>query len=220
MNSQEIVLKQKFKAIEKVIYDSYLKLYKDEASSDLKEFFDTYLPSHGAEGDIEKMNKKEVERYQSNLQLTPQKTKALMVTFSPDEKLNLNVGDLKKIAIKLTKPNEGIKSYILSIEQRGETEEEMGVGMHFHAVLELNKETQSGEVTRQVKRIVSQLGKYRTKTDHFLQIKRVSEDKFEDKWNYCMQSKSDPTKERKMEIDDIWRQQNGIKSQYYSLPTI
>lgn len=217
MDFKQIVADEKFRAIKKIVYEKYLDLYKDEAKQDLQKFFDDHVPGHGADSDLEKMNKKEIERYQANTKLSPQNTVALLVTFSPDEKLNMTIAQMKALGCKLTKPNKGIKHWCYTLEQRGEIEEEMGIGIHIHAILELNKEDQSGEVSRQVRRIVTLFQKYRTKTDHFLQIKRVSAEKLDEKWDYVQGNKFDYDKDAKMRIDEIWREQNNIAPNYLGL---
>jgi len=211
----EIVAQIKSKVINKVVHDTLLEIYRDEAKHDFQIFMDTYLPDHNSNHEIDKVNAKVSERYQSNLKLTPLSTHALMVTFSPDpEHSQLSVPELKILAHKLCKPLSGITNTIYALEQRGSTEDEIGIGPHFHALLLLDKSNQNGEVTRVVKRIVSLLGKYRTKTDHFLDIKRVSAAKIEEKILYISGKKWDKEKQSKINMDEIWRQEHHLEPFY------
>ena len=132
-----------------------------------------------------------------------------MVTFSPDPSHNLDYTQMSALALKVIKPGKGIISGIYSIENR-DYDEQGPIGIHFHALIYLDKSQQMGEVGKQVRRIVKMLEKYKTTTTHFLDIKNVSMEKASEKEEYIKGDKTDPEKQEKVLMDQDWRKQVNI----------
>lgn len=207
----DIIFAEKQRAIRKVVYEAYAKMYKSEFKDDPQTFIDSYLPGHlnAFDSDMEKVSMAANAAYHSNLKLSSKDTVALMVTFSPDPSLSLDYQEQSKLAHKIIKPSKGIKYGIYTIENRDY--DELGpIGTHFHALIILNKEEQMGEVSRQVRRIIKLLEKYKTTTTHFLDIKNVSKEKLQDKIDYIKGKKVDPEKQTKVAMDHEWKIENGI----------
>lgn len=212
-DSDEKIAAIKERAATKVLFESYLTYFKDQAKSDLSEFVQFHFPGHSYDHDVSNLSRKDAVKYCSNNRLSPQDTIGLMVTFSPDDTLNFTAGRLCELAFQLCKPSLATIYTAFVVEQRGETPEEMGLGPHIHILLKLNKGQQSGERARVVDRIRRKLQKYRTTSDHFLDIKFVSEKKWADKVNYCMGDKNDD-KCPKLSIDRMWRDDLNLQHFY------
>jgi len=208
-DNQDKIIETRQKAALKAVSDFYVKYYKQKLAEDPVEFFDLHFPGHLEKPFLEDYQQKTNDRYVSNKQLSPQDTVALMVTFSPDPKHQLGPYDLAKFCTKICKPTKGVSKSIWTIEQRGSLEVDMGTGPHFHLVIVLNKNEQMGQPSRQTTRITKMLEKYQTATSHFLDIKRVSEKKLPEKWDYIKGIKNDD-KNEKVQIDYLWREQLNI----------
>jgi len=210
ISSDALISTCRRRAADKVLYDLYVAAFKDKASQDLEQFMQDYFPKNTCGGDLDMLRRKEDQQYTRNYsQLTPQDTVGLMVTFSPSEECNFTVGSLTRLALKVCKRHIGIKSSGFVLEQRGETEEEMGMGAHFHALIELDKTVPAGERARETRRIKDYLKRYRTTTDHFLEIKAVSAKSWPNKVAYCHGEKQEE-KGEKLRIDEIWRGLNNV----------
>lgn len=196
------------KAVKKVVYDQFVKLYKSQVEDDPEKFFSLHVEKEAAmafDMQLSAITNDSNNRYQSNIQLTPQKTVALFVTFAPEDDA---VRDWSKIIKKVIKPNKGVKKIYAVIEQRSEDLECPDIhGIHMHILYVLDKDDQNGQLARQAKRVRSMLEQYRTQTDHFLDIKRVSQEKLDDKISYIYGKKTDETKHAKLLVDTAWREQ-------------
>lgn len=207
------------KAQNKALLDALTKLCKQQFSDDPNTMLDRWYPEHQGclAPQISGMLEQKVAPFVDNKKLTDDKTVALMVTFSPDPSHELGFYDLDKLARKVCKPGKGITRAHYCIEQRGMVEEEMGSGAHFHALLLLNSGEQMAQPARQITRICKMFAKYQTTSTHFLQVKKVSMEKYRDKLDYIKGLKDDPEKSQKLVVDKLWRSQYDAPS-YAVLP--
>lgn len=148
---------------------------------------------------------------------TAQKTFSLFVTLSPEpgtvEPLVL-LADMQRF---FNKSHKGFGSIIWCMEQSGTVKQNnLGYHPHVHALIELDKSSQSGQRSKAKDTIVRNFKKYKTKSDAYLDIKPVSEAKHRDKVLYICGMKRDKEKLEKVEADKIWREQLGIDPVYGS----
>lgn len=195
------------KAVAKAVHDMLVKQSKLEIADDPQAFIDKWYPNHeGCISDqIGAIAAQKTAPYTSNKKLSDKDAAALMVTFSPDPSLGLDYLQLNTLATKLCKLSKGVCESMFVIEQRGVDIMSMGTGAHFHALLILNKKEPMGEPARQTDRAVKMFVKYKTTTTHFLDVKRVSSSKLQEKIDYVMGHKNDPEKQLKTVIDYEWR---------------
>lgn len=208
------------KAQNKALLDVLTKLSKSQINDDPQAFIDLHYPQHNGclSPQISAIVEQKVAPFVDNKKLSDNATVALMVTFSPDPSHELGFFDLNKLAQKLCKPTKGVRSAVYCIEQRGMVEEEMGMGAHFHALLNLAAGQQMAQPARQITRICKMFAKYQTTSTHYLQVKKVSLEKLEDKINYIKGLKEDSEKESKLVYDRLWRQQYNAPA-WVGLPT-
>lgn len=209
MLNKEDIQALKVKATKKVVYDEFVKIYKARVEDDPQKFFQDYVDPESLQiydSDFAAVGDRVANRYVSNTKLSTQKTVAIMVTFRPEEgKCNEWIDLVKKII----KPGKGVLKAICSLEQSGETEDEIGYGVHLHAVIQLNKDDQNGQFQRQATRIRKIFEGYRTKTDKFLDIKKVGQELLSEKIDYVMGKKYDEDKHLKVQMDEIWRKEKN-----------
>lgn len=199
------------KAVKKVLYDNFFAHHKSKFQADPRAYIDLYVqPESKAAYEIEIngiIDAVEGE-YQSNTKkLSPQKTVAFLVTFRPEDEIGATI-DWLQLKDWFLKPRKGIKKVYICLEQASPDPEQI-YGVHIHAVLILNKEDPSGEVSRVARLIVDKLKAYKTKTTKFLDIKRVSQDSLEDKINYVKGDKYLAEKAPAMQVTDEWRLEMG-----------
>lgn len=197
------------KAQHKAILDAFTKLCKSQFNEDPQTMLDRWFPEHSGcvEPQVSQLLEEKISPFVDNKKLDDQKTCALMVTFSPDPSLQLDFLQLDKLAMKLGKPSKGLQACNYVIEQRGVIEEEAGLGAHFHALLLLNSSEQMGQPARQITRICKMFAKYQTTSTHYLQVKKVSKEKYFSKLEYIRGEKDEPEKQIKVGVDKLWRSQ-------------
>lgn len=199
------------KAQNKALLDVLTKLAKQQISEDPQNCLDLWFPEHNGclSPQVQQILEAKVAPFVDNKKLKDHQTYGLMVTFSPDPALELGFYELDKMARKLCKLSKGIIRAYYCIEQRGMVEEEMGMGAHFHALLQLNilDGGQMAQPARQITRICKMFAKYQTTSTHFLQVKKVSLEKFNSKKDYIRGYKVDADKEQKVVLDRLWRKQ-------------
>lgn len=215
MDPSRVAVQQQ-KALEKFVYEQYLTYYKNMDPTDVAQ---NIVKDESFTKVISSNIEHKEQAYCSNTKLSSGETWALMVTFRPDPGLEILHPELYKIALKLCKPLKGIREAIFCIEQSGTTEQDSGIGQHFHALIKLNKhdDPQNAERARHVRRIIQQLKKYQTKTTHFLDIKFVSARKISDKISYIKGDKYDEAKAQNMIITKQWREIVGLQPYYHTI---
>lgn len=148
--------------------------------------------------------------------LSAKDTVALFVTFSPEPGTITGSQIQLLIFPWLTKNHKGISSWIYCVEQSGTLQEQNeGYHPHAHILLQLNKSHQCGEREKVRDRIVSKFSSFRTKSDNFLQIKAVSQNKLEDKIGYIKGIKYEE-KTSQLEADRVWRKKLNLLDYYES----
>lgn len=209
----EIIVSERNRALRKMVYDIHLQHLQHLKSPELNikkmsrlDDFDPNIGKMLGLGDLKSNTGK----------LSAQDTVALFVTFSPNEEtLKITSVQIFELALKICKPVNGTLESMFCMEQRGLTEEEVNknVGVHFRALIVLDKRHQGGERGRQVTRITNILKKYQT-TTHLLQIKFVSSDTLQSKIDHIMGNKEKSNKEQNMVITRIWREKNNFLKYY------
>lgn len=145
---------------------------------------------------------------------TPQQCNGLFITLSPEPDKFTYTDLLETFHSIFSKRRKGFAQWWYTCEQSGTDEETMGYHPHIHCLLVLDKQYQQGEPSRMARYFENKLSKYRTKSDHFLQIKFVTEKSMQDKMAYILGRKRIPEKQPQVETDKVWRKQNNIKMWY------
>lgn len=104
-----------------------------------------------------------------------------------------------------------VRDYFYSIEQRGETEETMGNGIHSHILVEWNKKDNKyikQFLFESCKRIVG------SNMPQILNIRRITKNVFQDKLDYLNGIKWDTEKDLKIKYDIKFREINKISPLY------
>jgi hypothetical protein len=140
----------------------------------------------------------------SNRKLSPQLTVAFFVTFSPDDSHGFTFQSMRLLAVKLSKQSLRAQYTFFCIEQRGEDDVTAGTGVHFHMLIKLNKEHQSGEPGKVRRWLDQKLSKYRTTTTAYLDVKQVSQSQLAEKIGYIFGEK-DQDKQLKTKWDNHCR---------------
>jgi hypothetical protein len=100
-----------------------------------------------------------------------------------------------------------VRDYQFSIEQRGETEEEIGKGIHSHILLKWERKQNKyikQFLIESVKRLV---GNY---SSSIINIRRITSDIYQDKLDYLNGLKWDKEKDQKIKMDKLFREKNNI----------
>jgi uncharacterized protein YqgV (UPF0045/DUF77 family) len=107
-----------------------------------------------------------------------------------------------------------IKQYVYTIEQRGETDEEIGKGLHFHILVEQNARDLSTFKTG-VKNSFNKICDVSNR--EILCFKpKVDEQAFKDCYRYLHGIKVDEEKQQRIEIDKKFREKNDFQKIYKS----
>lgn len=146
--------------------------------------------------------------------LSAQNTIALFVTLSPEPGTVTPIELLASFEKMLGKDKQGIAQSYWSIENEGTN----GPHPHIHSLIYLDKTKPSGERGKVRAMIKRHLEKYKTKTEHYLQIKPVSEAKVKDKLDYVMGNKREKVKMEFVEKDRQWRKDNNYQELYAHPP--
>lgn len=103
-----------------------------------------------------------------------------------------------------------INYYIFVIEQRGETEEELGRGFHTHIIF--NKGIKHCKVVKEMSNTFKNMCD--VSNYHLFNIKNIGEQEKLRKIEYITGTKSDEQKHLKQKMDIIFRQKENLKSFY------
>jgi len=104
-----------------------------------------------------------------------------------------------------------VRDYLYSIEQRGETEETMGDGIHSHILLKWNKKDNKyikQFLYESCKRIVG------SNMPQILNVRRITNEVYQDKIDYLNGIKWDAEKDLKIKYDIKFREINKISPLY------
>lgn len=141
----------------------------------------------------------------------------LFITINPRPDVSLE--DFMK-AMNKFKSKVWIEDYIYVYEQRGTTEQESGKGFHAHILLWKPDNKKSHEVIRETKNTFKNVCSIDNPS--ILNIKNCKDEDIEKRKNYMLEYKNtrtDPSKQVKQEIDLIWRERNNIENYYQKKET-
>jgi hypothetical protein len=126
----------------------------------------------------------------------------ITVNPKPDVKLDL----FMKLLVNFCK-RKPITDYIYTIEQRGETIEEVGKGFHAHILVSWDP-----AMSKRVRQFCGETFKrvIGSNNNHIININKIPKEYFKDKIDYMTGLKWDPEKDQKLKIDKIFREQNNI----------
>lgn len=210
-----MVLDAKISSVKRTLNKMFDKINASEVQEDPVVWFQNNV--RGGEAfmcDIDKYSMLQIKPHIANKKLSAQKTVGLFVTFSPDPEIGMTASDVYDIGKKLVKKSAGVAQGLFSIEHR-DYPETGPVGVHIHVLIFLDKSDQSGEPARVSRRICNMLRKYKTKTDHYLQISYVSDAGMVKKVAYIHGEKDDDKMDL-VECDRAWRAEVGYKDYYTS----
>jgi len=105
-----------------------------------------------------------------------------------------------------------IQKYLYVFEQRGETEEEVGKGFHFHAIIEKPSNKSYTHIIRELSMGANKVCD--TSNHHFYNLKNIDENEMERKIKYITDIKADPAKHLKQQMDVIFRKNEKLLSYY------
>lgn len=110
-----------------------------------------------------------------------------------------------------------LTSYIYVIEQRGQTEEDMGKGFHMHLVITKPEGKSAAHCIREIGSTFKKICDI--SNFHCYNTKSISEEEYQRKLKYMLgekESTSDNRKDLKQSMDKIWRVRNNIEPFYFS----
>jgi len=131
------------------------------------------------------------------------------LTINPRPDITLT--EFMKTIVKALKKR-WINYYIMVIEQRGETEEELGKGFHTHIIF--NKGIKHCKVIKEMSNTFKKMCD--TSNYHLFNIKSIGEEEKKRKIEYILGEKADDGKHLKQQMDKIFRERNKLKSYYIS----
>lgn len=100
-----------------------------------------------------------------------------------------------------------VKDYHFSIEQRGESEEEIGKGVHSHILVKWDRKQNKYVKQFLIESVKRLVGNY---SNAILNIRRITFDIYQDKLDYLNGLKWDKEKDIKIHFDKIYRERNNI----------
>jgi len=103
-----------------------------------------------------------------------------------------------------------INYYIMVIEQRGESEAELGKGFHTHIIF--NKGIKHCKVIIEMSNTFKKMCD--TSNYHLFNLKSIGEEEKKRKVEYILGEKADVEKHLKQQMDIIFRERNKLKSYY------
>ena len=140
----------------------------------------------------------------------------LFITINPKPSIELDF--FKKKIFKLVS-RRLFDNCLYVFEQRGTTVEEAGKGFHCHILAQRNLNYKPFKVTECIKNSVKTLVNLKNCTTNLkkgtvLNVQYIGEEFAKDKREYLLGSKTGEGKDKKQEIDVIWRQKNNLKVYY------
>lgn len=134
--------------------------------------------------------------------------KNLWITVNPQE--NPEVLQDLQLAIEKLRYKKFVLKLQYSFEQRGETEEDAGKGVHLHMLLQRDLSTRYDNVKRSIHNIFDKL----CGNSLHVCIKPCYDSWVEDKVSYLQGQKWDEDKDDKVKYDKLWRDKLGLKPTY------
>lgn len=189
-----------------VINDILHKAYKEELIKAMKrrlhfkieEYLDSeeFLNSHP----IFREEKERVEKY---------KTRYIFLTINPEPSITLKMilDTLKKACSKVW-----MKNYIYTIEQRGATEDEIGLKPHIHMILDTAIDKKRHEIIREIKNTFKKICDI-SHTSIF-NVKNIKDSHLKNFVNYITGVKKDVIKHPKQRIDKLFRDKYNLLPLY------
>jgi len=161
----------------------------------------------------EEQDKKKYDILKGKMGNIPKEGNYYFLTVNPDtSKITLPVF-LKTIQKALSK--RWISYYEYVIEQRGETEEELGKGYHTHIIF--NKGIKHCKVVLEMQNSFKKILDFESPyIRNWFNLKNIDDDEKERKTSYILDRKADPEKWKKQDMDIIFRQKNGLQKSYKS----
>jgi len=157
---------------------------------------------------VEKKKKKKRPKKRGEYKITHN---YLTVTINPKE---CNISDLHDI-IDIINKKKWVNLICYSFEQRGETTIDKGVGKHIHLILSKPDELERSTPTCIRRLLYNSLKEYfDSNTDKIIKVKKVN-NVGKTKYEEYMKGDKDESKLRRVEIDNIWRKENNLKTIYY-----
>lgn len=124
---------------------------------------------------------------------------------------NIELLNFLKIIEKSLK-KKWIKSFLYVIEQRGETEEEIGKGFHTHIIIEKEETKSYSQAIKELARAFS--GACDTSNLHFFNGSKIKQNDLSKRKNYILGRKADSAKWKKQDMDIIFRKEYFLKNYY------
>lgn len=137
------------------------------------------------------------------------KTNFVFVNVNPAP--NHQLLDFQKV-IEKAMTKKFIKSYLYVLEQRAETEEEMGKGFHTHIIIEIDETKSYSQAVKELARTFSVVCD--TSNIHLFSCQKIKENDINKRRNYILGEKSDETKHLKQKIDKVWRKEYFLRDYY------
>lgn len=209
-----------------ILNNEYLKLIKEYEDNEFEwniqwlrgNFSFPYDRGLGVTAEYEKMamESMDIRKYLDKIKFNTKRghdiDEYMFITINPDPKYNLSVKAINDKLCKLCKSSR-ILEYLYSIEQRGDTEENMGYGIHAH-ILVKHKFPKfcklQGHFYNAFKTVIGNIRHIDIKN-----CKSVID--VSNRINYIKGEKKDDSKIEKVLIDRKWRQQWNIKDTYGTL---
>lgn len=200
-----------------------IKLYEDNDVEWNKKFYEGYFqfPFDKGEGVIAEyerlaLDSIDIRRYLDKVKFSSKKgndiCEYMFITINPDPKYNLSVRAMYDKLCKLCKSTRIIE-YLFSIEQRGDTDDKMGHGIHAHILIK-HKFPKFCKLQQHFynayKTVIGNI-----KCIDIRHCKNVSDVRH--RISYIRGEKKDDSKIEKVLIDRQWRAQWGIEDVYGNL---
>jgi len=133
----------------------------------------------------------------------------VFITINP--KPDVSLGDFREKVEKFCERNM-FTEYRYVLEQRSETEADMGKGFHAHILLKRNLDYKPYKIGVNTKNTFKTLAK--VDNPQILNIQHIGADFAKDKDEYMTGVKTGENKDKKQAIDVLWRKENNIESVY------
>lgn len=162
---------------------------------------------------------RDLEQKILNLNKTPGKVRKQFfywVTINPPPECHIRE---LHIATEKLASRSFIEDYVYVIEQRGETEEEAGKGIHIHLLFKIKDDPYEppSKIKKYLKSTYKQIVNVETKA---LWIQPCPKEYVKDKIDYILDTNKDSTKTQKQNIDKYYREQNRIAPYYTNIDDI
>lgn len=190
-------------AIEKKLM---VKAFEHELENKYRTYYRHLLCQKEAEDSLPSLSK--VNELEISVKIKRESSRYLFITINPHNMANDKA--FMSASEKAFKKS-WIKSFLYVIEQRGETEEELGKGFHLHAIVDKG----DYRLSHAIREFASTYGKYcDVNNPHCFNIVYCAEGHIPRRMNYILGKKNDEAKWKKQEMDIIYRKENGFKPYY------